>query len=547
MRKYIFPVGVSIWLHCFALAQIPEIPVSSKITNVTVFLNRAQVTNVAQVNLPLGKANLIFGGISAAIDFKSIQVTAKGNLTILSVKHQPNFLDRQKRTQKMKLLKDSLKIAQNHLNQLKAREQVIKKEEELLLANKAIGGDGVGVNVVKLKEVNEYVTTRLTAIYTENIHLQETIAETNQRIYNLQNQLNSEQNNPEKPLTEIIVAVQANANTLATFEINYIVLNAGWTPLYDIRAKNTTSPVALSYKANVFQNSGVDWREVKITLSTGNPSQSGYKPTLPISYVELWTDHPKRKRAMAKQRNGTPTMSSEEIAAVELEGAKPSAEPLEAESAQTLAAYTEANENALSTEFEISIPYTILTDGKPQLVDIKNYDLKTNYTYTAVPKLDPDAFLMANITGWEELSLLSGTANVYFENTFVGETFLNAQNLQDTLAVSLGRDKRIILKREKIKDFNTRKIIGNNIKQEYGFEISLRNTKKETLQITIEDNIPVSKNSQIEVELLDTSQANYDPTTGKLTWKLSLNPSESKKLVFRYQIKYPKSAKINIF
>jgi uncharacterized protein (TIGR02231 family) len=170
--------------------------------------------------------------------------------------------------------------------------------------------------------------------------------------------------------------------------------------------------------------------------------------------------------------------------------------------------------------------------------------LKADYIYSVAPKLDRDAFLIARATGWEEFSLLPGEANIFFEGTFVGKSHIDPNNIKDTLSLSLGRDKRIVVKREKLKDFSSKKLIGTNQRAAYAYEISIRNTKTEPVRIIVEDQIPVSQNSQIEVAVADTGLAKYNANTGKLTWEMNLQPTETKKVVYKFDVKYPKDKTI---
>lgn len=151
---------------------------------------------------------------------------------------------------------------------------------------------------------------------------------------------------------------------------------------------------------------------------------------------------------------------------------------------------------------------------------------------------------MARATGWEDLNLLPGEANIFFEGTFVGKTYIDPNNINDTLSISLGRDKRIVVKRQQLKDLTTRKAIGINIREQQSWEISVRNTKSESISITIEDQIPIPKNSQIELGLVDVGGARTESNTGKLTWQLDVPPGETKKVMFKYEVKYPKDKKI---
>jgi uncharacterized protein (TIGR02231 family) len=212
--------------------------------------------------------------------------------------------------------------------------------------------------------------------------------------------------------------------------------------------------------------------------------------------------------------------------------------------AESVAGFVNTIQTSLNTEFAIGLPYTVSSANKPTMVDIRSYEMKATYVYSVAPKLDKDAFLLAKAVGWEDFSLLPGEANIFFEGTFVSTSFIDPNSIKDTLAISLGRDKRVVVKREKLKDFSSRKTIGSNQRDTYTFEISVRNTKSEAIQLIIEDQLPVSMNSQIEITSLDNGGASYNKETGKLTWDVNLQPNETKKFQFKYEVKYPKDKQI---
>jgi uncharacterized protein (TIGR02231 family) len=356
----------------------------------------------------------------------------------------------------------------------------------------------------------------------------------------LQQQFNSQNEMYQRNTSEVVISVSADAATNADLEVNYVVSNAGWTPQYDIRATNTKSPMQLSYKANVFQGTGEEWKNVKLTLSTANPNQSGLKPELIAWYLDFY--QPVSYAYDKKQSERAVSMRMARKAPVEND--KEAVEEVVAPAA-TMADYTTTIQTSLNTEFDIALPYTVTSASKPTLVDIRNYELKATYNYSTAPKLDNDAFLLAKATGWEELSLLPGEANIFFEGTFTGKSFIDPNNIKDTLSLSLGRDKRIVVKREKLKELTSRKFIGTNQKESYAWEISVRNTKSEPVRVSVEDQIPVSQNSQIEVTAVDLANAVYNKDTGKLSWDLKLQPNETKKIVFKYEVKYPKDKQVN--
>lgn len=195
------------------------------------------------------------------------------------------------------------------------------------------------------------------------------------------------------------------------------------------------------------------------------------------------------------------------------------------------------NNNNIS--YEILIPYTIKSDGEDNNIKIKEVDLKVDYLYKAVPKIKAEAFLMADITEWNKLNLLSGNSSIFYQGTFVGEAYLDVEQTTDTLSISLGRDQNVILKREVNKEISTKRIFGNNAKETQGLDLTIRNTKNVPIKIVIEDQYPLSDRDYIEVELLENSGAKVDKKEGKLSWNIELAPEETKKLTFSYSVKYP--------
>ncbi|WP_035727739.1 DUF4139 domain-containing protein [Eisenibacter elegans] len=518
--------------------------VRSEVKEVTVFLNFAQVTNKATINLSAGTTVLIFEELSTKIDKNSIQVAAQGNITIMAVKPRINFLKEYRHSSRLKALEDSLEHFEDRLARVQIQQNTLQKEEDMILANQKIATEGVEVNAQKLQQMAEFYRSRLVEIQNKKLDYTKQAQKLQNTVDKLKKQVTMEKQQLNQPTSEVMVTVTAKAPVQAQFELNYIVADAGWIPVYDLRAIDASSPIQLTYKAEVFQNTGVDWENVKITLSTGNPAQSGQKPTLSPWWVDFYRQQVYQTRAAAarsmdvNKKSGVMRSSEEYAANSEDMFASPIME------AESVAQYTTVAESTFSTEFDIALPYTIRSNSKGQMVDVQVYTLPTEYHYSTVPRLDKDAFLMTRLTGWEEYSLMPGLANVYFEGRFVGETTLSPGQTKDTLDISLGRDKRIIIQRDKIQDFYTKKTLGANIKEEQGFAINLRNTKRQAITLTVEEQIPVSKNNQITVELIEAEGAQYNPKTGMVTWKVTLQPNETKNLTLKYSLKYPKNEQI---
>jgi uncharacterized protein (TIGR02231 family) len=519
-----------------AFAQI-EKPTESKITEVTVFLNKAQVTREVKTRIEAGRTNLVLRGLTAQLDPTSIQVSGKGGFVILGINHQQNYLNEFNLPKGLRVLKDSVEILQRQLLLEQSQKEILTKEEQMLLSNQKIGGANQNITVAELKAMADFYRSRLSDIVASRMKQDEKIKKINERMGKLNNQINEHHELYNRGTSEIVVSLSAEVATAVDLDVNYVMANAGWYPVYDLRAINTKSPMQLSYKANVFQSTDEEWKNVKLKLSTANPNQSGLKPELSSWFLDFYqpvamgylSDKKKAARAMA----AAPAM---EMAKLDAEMAAPVA--------SSVADYVSTIQTSLNTEFDISLPYTVVSAAKATTVDIRNYEMKSDYVYSVAPKLDNDAFLLARATGWEEFSLLPGEANIFFEGTFVGKSFIDPNNIKDTLSISLGRDKRIVVKREKLKDLTSRNFVGSTKKESYSYEISVRNSKSESIKIVVEDQVPISQNTQIDVSLQNAGGAKYNKTNGKLVWELDLKANETRKLSYQFEVKYPKDKQV---
>jgi uncharacterized protein (TIGR02231 family) len=530
---------IILWIAALSGVAQNNQPVSSKITDVTVFLNRAQVTRQVKTQLAPGKTELVVGGLTSMLDPQSIQVSGKGNFIILGTSHQLNYLSELNMPKSLRALKDSIEWLQKQISLEQSQKEILNKEEGMLMSNQKIGGANQNLSVMELKAMADFYRARLSDIVSSRMKEDEKIKKMNERINKLSQQFNTQNEMYQRNTSEIVISVSAETAANAELEINYVVGNAGWNPQYDIRAINTKSPIQLNYKANVFQSTGEEWKNVKLKLSTANPNQSGLKPELVAWYLDFYQPIVYNRGYEKKAYSNAP------MALQKVDMAKEEEVSMPMQPANSTAEYVTTVQTSLNTEFDIALPYTVSSASKPTLVDIRNYELKATYNYSTAPKLDRDAFLLAKATGWEELSLLPGEANIFFEGTFTGKSFIDPNNIKDTLSLSLGRDKRIVVKREKLKELTSRKMIGTNQKESYAWEISVRNTKTEAIRISIEDQIPVSQNSQIEVTAVDIAGATYNKDTGKLSWDVKLQPNETKKIIFKYEVKYPKDKQVS--
>ncbi len=518
-----------------AISQNPSSSnVTPTLTHATVFLNRAELTATAKTTIQPGDQRVLIENIPLTIDPNSIQVKGTGNAVITGVRFVRDYLRNAPRPANILRLDDTLRTVQDDIAAAELSRSVLEEEKVLILANKQVSGSTTGVKVAELKELANFYRERLTDIGTKLIKIKDQLTALKLQETNLKNQLSVWQNQRNQPTGSIEVSVTASARTPLNLELSYVVNGAGWRPVYDLRVKDTQTPVNLSYKARVFQNTGQNWENVRLTLSTSNPALGGNKPELRTQYVDF------PQPIVRREANNQEMVVMSKSAKIAVSGGAAEAMAAPMADVQSTADFTQIEVNDLSVSFDIALPYDIPTGGQPQLVDIARHEVPATYRHFAIPKLDADAFLVAQLSGWEKYNLLNGSANVYFQGTYVGETQLTTQNTNDTLTLSLGRDKKVIVKRERLNEFSSKRFIGSNIRELVTYRITVRNTKPEAVRLTLEDQVPVSQNSDIEVNVEEVSGAKRDQETGKLSWQVDLKPNESRTFDIRFEIKYPK-------
>lgn len=516
-----------------------EIPVPSRITSVELYRQGARITETGSVKLSPGEHTLVFSGLSRSLQANSLIVKGSGAGIILLVKDRVSYLNRTTPPARAAALQDSIEALDLRRQVIADERFVLDNEQTLILKNNSVGGAEQGLTAEGLQQVADLYRSRLGYLRSRlrDLALEEKkLAELRSR---LQAELGQWQARRDEPTQEVTVVFRAEAAGKVELELSYLVQAASWTPFYDLRVENTASPVQLSLKANVVNNTGVEWKQVKLSLTTHNNAAGSQSPTLSpwnlalgrpaaaLDEVVITGYGGNRKRLSAPQADGR---------AYEDEADAPRALGLDDVIAQYAYDYTQASEGELGLEYAIALPYDIPSDGQEHQVDILRSEVAAEYLHYAVPKLDRDAFLVAGI----RQDLLRSRAHVYFEGSFVGETVVNTDNPRDSMRISLGRDARVQVQREQIRDFSAEKQIGSTIKRGYGFEITLRNDKSTPVKIVVEDQIPVSQNKEIEVELTEASGAVLDPASGKVSWVLDLKPGETRKLLLRFEVKYPK-------
>jgi TonB-dependent SusC/RagA subfamily outer membrane receptor len=581
--------------------------VPSSLKTVTVYRSGAELVHNTSVQLGKGNEELIIEGISNNIDINSIQINCAAAVTIMGVEFSNNFLIIPEITSRIKLLQDSVEQVQKELNKVNVQIQTTIDLLEVLKSNRDIKGQQTGLSVAELIKLMDYYKNKSTELQNELSQEKDRQKKLNDLISKIKTQIKEEENKNTKTAGQLKLQLSIAAPGKYDFVISYITPNAWWTPYYDIRVDDIKSPLKVIYKAKVVQTTGIDWKKVKLSLSTSVPNQWGNAPVLkswflsyinPVNVMERKLSNApmalqgrvaglniqdqsldevvvtgygaKKIRGVGSIKDTEPlyvvngaVMNANDFAKLNQNSIK-SMDVLKGEQATSLYGSRGANgvvvvtlkdgledyvsvaDNELNVTFDIDLPYDVPTNGKEQTATLKEYSVNALYKYYAVPKLDKDAYLLAEVPDWENLNLLPGDANIIFEGTYVGKSFIDPSSTLDTLSLTLGRDKRVVIKKEKLMDYSSTKFLGTNKVQKFTYELTVKNNKKDTVKMMLKDQYPLTTNKEIEVELLDDSDASVNSEIGVLTWKLELAPGEVKKVRFSYSVKYPKDKVLNL-
>jgi len=530
-------LGLALLASGQVMAQT-TVDLTPPVKKVTVYIRGAVVTHETPAEIPAGKSTVVLHGLPTSIDRQSIQLSTTGDITILSVTSYTDYLSDAKKNVKTKKWTDSLNILKDELEKLHNQEDIISDGKKLLDNNRNTAGANNGTNAATVKAMYDYYVHQVTKIDDTLMFMDRKIRTLNGKLNKIRDELYEWRSHSDTISSSVEAIVTSTSAQSLNFRLAYLTYEAGWSPVYDLRAKDVKHNPELTYRANVYQHTGDDWNNVDLTLSTSNPDVSQTAPTLDPWYLTIQPDYGYNNYGRkSRAYNEAPAP------AAQMEKANDSSNGLGTVN-QVYKEQTVSNttvESQLTAEFHIDVPYTLPTDGKAHLVDVKQYDLPTTYRYATVPKLKQNVFLMADVTHWETLDLLSGEVNLYYSGAYIGKSYISTDAPLDTLSFSLGMDKKINIKRERNKELTTVKCINENNTQSFGYTITIHNLHTDSVKVMVYDQLPVSEDKDIVVEPGDLSNAKKEEGTGKLTWAVPMAGGETKKLTFSYTVKYPKN------
>lgn len=547
-----------------------EQTIVSEIKKVKLFLTSGEMTHEMSIKLEKGRNKLIFSGISAFADPNSIQFTGKSNFRLVSISTEIDFLAAENYNPRISILKDSLESMKDRLQLNIDIISSYNAEMAILNTNRDIKGKDQNLTVEQLKAAAEFFRSKtleinkvISKLNKEQRILQENISATRLQLTELNYYENQRSN-------QVIILVDADETGTMESSLKYIVSDCGWVANYDLHAVDINQPVKLKYKAQVYNNTGNDWKDVQLSLSTADPSLSASAPRLSPFYLEYSTyideqrgsyitpqavaqdyrstveneinwanqrvydnyilDKTDNMEGRFEQQNIPMNLSNFMEESSEMSGKKVANIQMQ-----------EIQISELTTEFSVPNVFSCPSDAKPYLVEIKEITIPATFSHVSIPKLDQGAFLLANIVGWQDLDLVPGPTAVYFSDNYVGMSQIDTRNVNDTLALSFGRDPKIQVVRKLKSEMSVKKVVGSNKRDSYYYDIQLRNNRTVPVTIDVFDQIPLSRNSEITVSVETIGTGKKDDVTGEVTYKVTLQPGETKNLEIGYTVKYPKN------
>lgn len=558
---------LSLSLLASTLFANDKVTVKSTLHSVTVYTQGAQLQHKANYTIKAGLSEVIVEGISPQIAAGTIQVKATGAVVILDSKYeyyypQPKleFVARElppKIKSAIKAIEDSIKLVNFELRDINDEIEVLVAARKIIISNGAVKGQGkVNDSIQLLKSTVDYYTTKvselnkkISALDRQKVKKTDLLSDLDNRLNDLQNY--AEQNNPNpenKGIPRIIITFMAKEAASGRIDLSYLASNAGWTPLYDIRSEAATGKISLTYKAQVRQQTGLDWDDVKLSISTNNPYANKTKPELSPWYIDY-----QEFRKQLQEKNKFKSEAFQDDAPAQNNTAMNmgfmysySTNGVVEPAALGAEQFTTIVQQLISAEFKIDLNYSIASDNQVRMVLVKQSELNTSFRYYAVPKLDPGVYLVAQMTKLDELQLVPAKANIFFDGTYIGETYLDPTTMDDTLNLSLGKDPNIIVKRTLLKNQSKERIIQDKKERSFAYNMEVRNLKSSEIELIIQDQIPLTTNPEITIEKSNLGKGSIDEKTGLIEWQLKLKAKDNQTFDYDFKVRHPKDKIVQI-
>lgn len=526
--------SILILIFMVSFFKSQEIKKEIDVKQATVFLQGAKVFGSTNVTLQKGRNTVKIINLPNDLDENTYKINLEKNTTLLSITPQSNYLKNDGLTDGEKKLDDERKKFQRQVNLLNIQIKNLTGEQNIINDNLKVSTNDKSTPQEQLIRLTEFYRKRMLEIDNQVFLLTEQKTTLDESIAKINKQFSEEQTHKTQNRKELILEILADNEMNLNLGVSYIVSNAGWIPSYDLRALSTKKPLEIVYKGKIYQKTGQDWNNVKLFVSTYRPSYNQNRPILSPLYVAEYTAYNNEDAKVGYEKKAKAELSNSYQMRAEV--ASISQIPV-----------ATVSDNQMNVLYELKYNQTIVSQEKEQYVILDKKNVEANYKYHTVPKLNNQVFLMAFVKNWQNLNLISGEANIYFEDNYIGKTNITSNYVKDEFPISLGVDERIVVKRIKIEDKTAQKSFNSNKWETESYEISIRNNTKESIELEVLDQIPLSENQKITVKTLNIDDGDFDTKTGSILWNRKINSGASEKINFSYEVKYPKEMQIQYY
>ena len=527
-------------------ADLKRIPASSRITAVTVFPDRALTSRTASLDLKPGNYLVTFDNLPTLIQDDSVRVEGKGSAgaTIVGLEVKRAFLE-QSGEARVKELDEEIRALEQRSGALDAKKAGLSSQGAFLQSIRVAWGDRISKELAigrptaaELQEAAGFVGAGVAKIEEQNLAIETEKKSIRDKIDALRRQRDESigSRRKEVKIVEVMLDVAREGNL--TLDLATVIPQAGWVPSYDVRLAADAKTAELTFRAMVRQQTGEDWNNVDLTLSTARPAAGGAPPELLPWRISFLRPQPLREVPMLYEAAPTaPAKGMKAEKAARMDTTEPEEAPAEFETARI-------SEEQSSVSFHVPRPLDVPFDGTQHGSVVAVEQLPVSMEFMAIPKLSPYVFLRSEIVNRAAYPLLPGKVNTFTGNTYTGSSQLKKVAAGEKFDLFFGTDDQVTVKREELKQHKEAGMFGNN-RVSYRYRIELHNFRREPVTVILRDQLPLAGDEEIKVSLDDPSvKPDEFGTDGRVTWKTPLNAGEKKELTFGILVEYPKDREV---
>ena len=521
-------------------ADLKRITVPSHITAVTLYTDRALTTRSASLTLKPGSYLINFEALPPLILDDSVRVEGKGTAaaTIAGLEIKRTFLEGsgEKRVQE---LQEEIRGLEIRAAGLDAKKTGITAQKAFLESIRVAWGDRISKELAvgrptsaELQDASGFVGAGVTKAEEQSLTIEFEKKGINDKIGALRRQQHEATGSGRKESKTVEVTVEIVREGSLTLQLASITPQAGWAPSYDVRLAEDARSAELTFRAMVRQQTGEDWHNVDLTLSTARPAVGGAPPELFPWRVSFHRPQP----MMAERAYGAAPAPFAKAARQMDFGAPDEEAPAALDTAQI-------SDEQSSVSFHVPRRLDIPSDGTRHGTVVAIEQLPVSIEYLAIPKLSPAVFLRSEMVNRAPYPLLPGKVNTFVGTSFTGSSQLKNVASGEKFDLFFGSDDRVTVKREELKQQKEAVLFGKN-RVSYRYRVELANFRKEALTLTLRDQLPVAGDEEIKVSLEEPSiKPEEIKSDGTIVWKTPLKAGEKKDLTFGILVEYPKERK----